>query len=143
MITLKVVTPEGPRYESDGIVAITIPTTSGVIMVKQDHVPLLSVLSTGELVIEKENGAITALAVSSGMLHVIHDNEVHVLADTAERAEDIDLERAEAARKRAEEYLKQKDSDENIDYALLQAKIEKELARISVARKYKKLKVKN
>lgn len=138
-ITLKVVTPEGYKYDSDGILAITIPTEAGVITVKEDHIPLLSVLMPGELIIEKEDNTFE-LAISAGMLHVIHDNEVHILADTAERAEDIDLERAEAARKRAEEYLKQKTSDENIDYAMLQAQINKELARISVAKKYRKLK---
>ena len=134
MIKLKIVTPEGISYDSSEVVSVTLPTTSGVITVLEDHIPLVSVLQAGEVVVRKGEHNIE-LAVSSGVVHVVENSEVHIMADTAERAEEIDLERAESARKRAEAFLKEKESAQDVDFAALQAKINKELARINVARR--------
>ena len=65
--------------------------------------------------------------------------EVYVMADAAERAEHIDVDRAEDARKRAEDLMKKQSNLADIDFARIQAKMEKELARISVGKKYRKL----
>ncbi len=139
-INFKIVTPEGTTYE-DRIDKVTIPTTSGAITVLPDHIPLVSVLKAGEMNIHKENTVVN-LAVSSGVLEIRPNSEVYIMADTAERSEEIDLERAEQARTRAEELLKQQENVIDIDFAYLQAKIEKELARISVGNKYRNLKLK-
>ena len=63
--------------------------------------------------------------------------ELYIVADTAERAEQIDIARAEAARQRAEELMKQQQIAD-VDYARIQAKLEKELARVRVGKKYRK-----
>ena len=68
-------------------------------------------------------------------------NKVRILADTAERAEHVSLERAEEARVRAEQLLREVKAGDDVMFARLQAKIEKELARAGVARKYRKIKV--
>jgi len=61
------------------------------------------------------------------------------LADTAERAEEIDIERADEARRRVEEMLKEKEKFDDLTFARMQAQLEKELARIHVGKKYRKL----
>ncbi len=138
MLDVTIVTPEGITYQST-VKQITIPTTSGQITVLTNHIPLVSVLKAGELVIQKEGGESVALAVSGGILEVQPDNKIYVMADTAERAEHIDIARAEAARARAEELLKQKDNMADVDFARIQASLEKELARLHVGKKYRNI----
>lgn len=132
----KIVTPFGVTY-NDNIQNVTIPTESGQVTIHENHIQMISILKPGELVVRKDDHDVT-LSISGGMLEVRQTGEVYVIADTAERAEDIDVERAEAARARAEELLKQKQDMEDVEFAKIQAKIEKELARLSVAKKYRK-----
>lgn len=134
---LKIVTPDGSTYESE-VDQVSVPTQTGEITVLPHHIPLVSVLKAGEIRIVKNNEEVI-LAVSTGVLEVRPNSEVYVLADTAERAEHIDLERAEASRKRAEELLQQKQSLEDVEFARLQAKMEKELVRLRVGKKYRKI----
>ena len=136
-ITFKIVTPEGVVYESD-IDKVTIPTEVGQITVLPNHTPIVSVLKAGELIVHKD-ATVYGLAVSGGVLEIRPTGEVYIMADTAERAEHIDIERAEAARVRAEELLKQEQFMADVDFARLQAVIEKELARLDVARKYRNI----
>ncbi len=138
---LKIVTPDGITYESE-IDQVSLPTQTGEITVLPQHIPLVSVLKAGEVRIQK-NGQEVELAVSGGVVEIRPKNEIYILADTAERAEHIDIERAEAARVRAQEVMKQTSITETIEFARLQAKIEKELARIQVGKKYKKLNIVN
>ena len=137
---IKVVTPNGRIFESDIAESITLPTESGVITIKEGHVPMMSLIAPGEVVVIEGNGSEHALAISKGSLQINKDNSVNVLADTAERAEEIDVERAEEARKKAIELRVQAESEANVNYAALQAKIEKELARVEVGKKWKNFK---
>lgn len=133
----RIVTPDGITFE-DEITQVSVPTQSGEITILPHHIPLVSVLKAGEIRITKENNE-TDIAVSTGVIEVRPQDEVYVIADTAERAEHIDLERAEAARKRAEELLQQRSTLEDMEFARLQAKLEKEMARLRVGKKYRKL----
>lgn len=135
----KIVTPDGPIYE-DQISQVTVPTKSGQITILPHHAALISALSSGEITIKKDDYTV-ALSVSNGALEVRADNKVYIIADTAERAENIDLERAEAGRKRAEELMAEKSALSDVEFARLQAKLEKEFARLRVGRKYKNIKV--
>lgn len=83
----------------------------------------------------KTEGKETLMVVSSGFIE-FNDNKLVVLADTAEAAEEIDLKRAEEARQRAEELKKEKVSMNEMEYARVAAAIEKEMARIRVAKKH-------
>lgn len=135
-LKFKIVTPNGVIYE-DEIDQLTIPTASGEITVLPNHIPLISILSAGELVVKKE-GVEIPMSVSSGIVEVRPNNELHIMAETAERAEHIDVERAEAGRLRAEELMKQQKFVDDVDFARVVAKMEKELARLRVGKKYKK-----
>jgi F-type H+-transporting ATPase subunit epsilon len=78
-------------------------------------------------------------AISQGLLEVERDSVVRIIADTADRAEEIDIEKAEEARKRAEEVMESGEDLEDVDYARLQAQIEQETAKIQVGKKYKRM----
>ena len=108
----------------------------GEITVLPNHIPLISVLTPGELIVKKAN-VIKVISVSGGFIEV-QAEKVVVLADTAERAEEIDIKRAEEAKKRAEEAMDKKHMDA-VEFAGLAAQIEKEMARIRVGRKYKRV----
>jgi len=101
-----------------------------------NHIPLVSQLSPGEIVIKNNGKEEGLMAVSGGFVEVLPD-QVVILADTAERAEDIDEARAEEARQKAEKLLKTKLIDVE-QFAMFTAQIEKEMARLKVARKYRK-----
>ncbi|MBI4250475.1 ATP synthase F1 subunit epsilon [Candidatus Uhrbacteria bacterium] len=131
---LSIVTPERVVF-SDEIEYVTLPTEEGEITVLEDHVPLVGILKPGELVISRAAEMIP-LAVSGGVVQV-RQQMVTILADTAERVEEIIEERAEEARRRAEQILAEKSFDA-VEYAVLSAKMEKELARLRVARKWRK-----
>ncbi len=128
-LTLEVVTPHGPvlKDEVDEVVA---PGSEGEFGVLPGHVPFVTTLKVGML-IYKKGGTTNYLFVNSGYSEISGDT-VLVLADSAEKAEDIDVERAKAAMKRAEELLKKQ---ENVDFARAQAALERAINRIQVAEK--------
>lgn len=136
MINLKMVTPERVVYDSE-VEEITLMTQSGEISILQNHIPLVSVLQPGEMRVKKD-GAEFPMVVTGGFLEVQKGSKVQILADAAERAEDIDLERAEEARKRAEEYIREKKFEDDVEYAALQAQLERALSRIRIAKKYRR-----
>ncbi|MDP2630806.1 MAG: ATP synthase F1 subunit epsilon [Candidatus Uhrbacteria bacterium] len=130
---LNIITPERIVFSED-VDQVTIPTQDGEITVLPHHIPLVGLLKAGELLI-KIGASIIPLVVSGGIVQVRADG-VTILADTAERVEEIIEERAEEARKRAEQVLAEKKFDTE-EYATIAAKLEKELARLHVARKWK------
>ncbi|MDP2586731.1 MAG: ATP synthase F1 subunit epsilon [Candidatus Komeilibacteria bacterium] len=133
-IQFKIATPEKVVYEAE-VDQITLPTKMGEITVLPNHLPLVSVLLPGEILV-KTGQEDLPLAVSGGFVEFT-DNKMTILADTAERVEEIDEQRAEAARSRIKDLLDKKVSAEAVDFTALAVKMEKELARLKVARKYK------
>lgn len=131
---LKIVTPEKVLY-SDLIDQVSLSTAMGQITILPHHLPLVSQLAPGEVVIIKDKNEEELMAVSGGLVEVLPD-QVVILADTAERAVEIDEARAEAARQKAESMLKEKLVDRE-QFAYLTAQLEKELARLRVVRKHK------
>jgi F-type H+-transporting ATPase subunit epsilon len=137
----QILTLAGSVY-SDEVERVTIPTKAGEITVLPRHTALVSLLAPGELRIKKGHHTVV-MAVSEGFLEVRpsrngkYVGEVIILADTAERAEHIDVEKAQVARERAEKALKEKDSLTEMEYARFLANLEKEMARIKVATRYK------
>ncbi len=132
-IRFKIITPERIVFE-DEVDQATLPTAEGEITVLPNHIPLISVLKSGELIVKK-GGEEIDIAVSGGIIEV-QNNEITILADTAERAEEIDVKRAEEAKKRAEELKSKRILADETQYAIVAANLEKNLARIKVAQKY-------
>ncbi len=137
-INLKIVTPEKVIYENNQVDQITIPTTTGEITVLPNHVPLVSILKSGEMIF-KENGQENFFALSGGFLEVKEHSEVLILADNVERAHEINIEKAEAAKARAEVQMSELKNTEDVDFARLQAVIDREANRLRVGNKYRKL----
>ncbi|MCC7105503.1 MAG: F0F1 ATP synthase subunit epsilon [Chloroflexi bacterium] len=102
-LTVQVVTAERSMLEESDVDMVVAPASEGEVGILPRHAALLATLNPGELRI-KRGGEETHMAVSGGFLQVANDR-VLVLADTAERAEEIDEARAEQARQRALELL--------------------------------------
>ncbi|KKP97703.1 MAG: ATP synthase epsilon chain [Candidatus Moranbacteria bacterium GW2011_GWD2_36_12] len=132
-IKLKIVTPERTLFEQE-VDQITLPVTDGEVTIMPDHRSYIASLKAGEVMF-KMDGKETLLVVSSGFVE-FNNNTLVVLADTAEAAGEIDLKRAEEARKRAEEIKNEKVTMSEMEYARVAAAIEKESARVRVARKH-------
>ncbi len=133
-IQFKIVTPEKTVFE-DTIDQATLPVADGEVTILPNHRSYIGALKAGEIMIKK-NGEEEIMSVSGGFVE-FNSNELTVLADTAERAEEIDMARAEEGKKKAEEIMKQKVSMEDSEYARVAAAIEKEMARLKVGRKHR------
>lgn len=128
-LRLNIVTAEREVLAEDGLDIVIAPGSEGELGILPQHAPLITTLDPGEL--RTRRGAEeTAIAISGGFLEV-RDDVVTVLADTAEQAEEIDVERAEAARRQAEETLRARPTD--MDILATQASLRKQLLRLRVA----------
>ncbi len=130
---IEIVTPYG-LIVSDYAEELTAPGIVGQITILPGHHPLLTSLKIGELSY-KIQGKTEHLAVSWGFAEVTFD-KVTVLVETAEKSVDIDLTRAEAAKKRAEERLKALTEDD-ADFFTAKTSYEKALIRLEVAKRAK------
>ena len=135
---LQIITPEKTVF-SEEVDQVTLMTKDGEITVLPHHIPLVSLLQPGELRYLK-NGVEYHLAVSGGFAEVRPDGSLAILADTAEHAAEIDLVRAQEAHDRAAKLMSEPRRRDEVDYAGLQAQMEKALARLKVGNKYRKLK---
>lgn len=126
-LRLEIVTPDGRVFNSE-VDEVTATGSEGEFGVLPGHAPFITTLKIGMLTARKGN-EVMYFFVNSGYAEVGPDKVV-VLADSAERAEDIDVERAKAAMKRAEERLKKK---EEIDFARAESSLERATMRIQIA----------
>jgi F-type H+-transporting ATPase subunit epsilon len=136
MLKIKVVTPD--KVLVDEIIdSVSIPTTSGMITVLSKHVPLVSTIKSGEMVVRKA-GTGMGYAVFKGLVnvrpHMKGLTEVVVLLERSEPIEELDHARAEEALARARALAEENENDE--DFALFEGLIEKELNRVRVAVKH-------
>src|SRR3989338_11494306 len=137
-IQFEIVTPKRVVLK-DEILQITSPTRAGEITVLPNHIPLVSSLVPGVVHVKKKNGEDEVISISGGFLEVLKDKVV-ILADTAERAEEIDLARAEEAHRRAAELKQQARAGERVNFAEINAALERELARTKAVKRWRKLK---
>lgn len=138
MLKIKVITPD--KVLVDEIIdSVSIPTTSGVISVRSKHVPLVSTIKSGEMVVHKAGSGI-GYAVFKGLVNVRPHRkgltEVVVLLERSEPIEELDHARAEEALARARALAEEKEDD--LDFGMFESLIEKELNRVKIARKYKR-----
>jgi len=133
-IQLIVVTPERQLLR-ESVVEVTMPGLDGQLGILPGHAPLMTELGIGELAYRTSaSSQPVVLAVISGFAEVLGDR-VTILAETAERAEEIDLARAEEAKARAEKRLAAGDS--NIDWDRANIALQRSVIRIQIARKYR------
>ncbi|MBC8512628.1 MAG: F0F1 ATP synthase subunit epsilon [Dehalococcoidia bacterium] len=127
-LRLEIITAER-QVLADDIDILVAPGIEGELGILPHHAPLMTMLQPGELLIRKD-GEETYMVVTGGFLEVRPD-KVIVLADACERAEEIDVARAEEAKRRAEERLKTRPPD--MEAASIEAALRRSLTRLRVA----------
>ena len=128
-IMLDIVTAERIVY-SEEVDAVIAPGAEGQLGILPHHAPLMTILQSGELVVRRGSEE-DIMAISGGFLEVRPDRVI-VLADSAERAEEIDIARAEEAKQRAEQRLEERYVPA-VDAARAEAALRRSLIRPKVA----------
>jgi len=127
---LELVTAERLIF-ADDVNAVIAWGVQGQMTILPHHAPLMTMLQPGDILIRKDNEE-QYLACVGGFLEVRPD-KVIILADACERAEEIDIARAEAAKRRAEQILKERPT--GVDTAAAEAALRRSLARLKVAQR--------
>jgi F-type H+-transporting ATPase subunit epsilon len=134
-IQCDIVTQERTVF-SEAVSYISLPGANGVMGVLPNHTALLTTLQFGEVMVRNPAGEEQYFAIGGGFAEVQPDRVV-ILADSAEQAEEIDLERAESARERAvEEMSSGLVSDDPDTYAQIQASLMRARIRLNVGRRH-------
>ncbi|WML46236.1 F0F1 ATP synthase subunit epsilon [Neobacillus sp. PS3-40] len=128
-IKVNVVTPNGPVFESD-VEMVSTKALSGELGILPGHIPLVAPLEIGAVRLKKD-GKTELIAVSGGLLEVRPD-QVTILAQAAEVATDIDVERALRAKERADQRLHEK-SQEDTDFKRAQLALQRAINRLAVS----------
>lgn len=131
--TLKLISPKGVIFEGE-VVEASMPTPDGQVTLLAGHMPLITLLSPGEIIIRGGNKE-HFLATEGGVAYV-SKNMVKILADTAESADSIDSAKIEEAKHRAENLMK--NARDDVEFARAEALLEKQLAKIHFIKKRKK-----
>jgi len=134
-IFFELITPENIVLHEE-VDQITLPTMDGEITILPNHIPLVAQLVPGVAVLRRKDKD-EDVAVSGGFIQVNGNNHVRVLADTAERGVNLNLDDIEKAKQRAQEVMKNAARGDDETFAHAAAELERELARYRVARKYK------
>jgi F-type H+-transporting ATPase subunit epsilon len=129
---LEIVTPERAVVR-DSATEAQIPGKNGYLGILPGHAPLITELAVGEINYRKPSGVVEHLAVAWGFAEVLGD-KVTILAETAEKAEEIDVARAQKAEERAEQRLQSHDPETDFERARIA--LERALTRIQVAGKH-------
>jgi F-type H+-transporting ATPase subunit epsilon len=132
-LRLSVVTPRGEVF-TDEVDMVVIPGAEGQLGILPNHSPLFTNLSHGELSIKKGEET-TPMAVAGGFAEVV-PGKVTILTDMAVRAGEIDVLKAEEARRRAERLMEEKRSER--DFAAAEASLKRALLELKVAKKYRR-----
>jgi F-type H+-transporting ATPase subunit epsilon len=112
---------------------VSLPGTEGIMGILPNHAPLLTALTFGEVMVRKD-GDQQYFAIGGGFAEVRPD-QVTILADSAERADEINIERAQQARERAEEAMKEGVPGDSAAYAQIEAALRRAQIRIDVSRR--------
>src|SRR5262245_52136400 len=129
-LKLEIVTPDGTVYSED-VNMVTLPGVEGQMGIYPRHVPLMSQMVPGEIIVSK-GGQEYFLAIGEGLIEVTGDH-VALLTDMAIAVEKIDEAKVEEARQRAEAHLREKLSDEEV--ASVNASLARSLAQLQVKRR--------
>ena len=134
-IHVQIVTPEKTLYESD-VDSLTCTTETGEITILPNHIALVTVILAGDIHIIKQN-EIIPMVTGQGILQ-ISENKCSLLVNTAEHIEGVDIERAQNAAERARSYMESKQFASDVEYARMQALLDRNIARIRGVQKWKK-----
>lgn len=137
-ITFEIVTPEKLVLREE-VLRATIPTQSGEVTILPNHIPLVSILKPGIIEIETVDKKVDLIASAGGFLEVLA-TKIVVLADYAERADNLDEQEIEAARLKAEKARQDASSSDDVDFADITAKLEMELFKTKALNRWRRIK---
>ena len=133
-LSVEIITAEEIVQTEENLDVLIVPGSEGQLAILPRHAPLMTTLDYGELIFRRGANE-TSFAIGGGFLEV-HSNKVTILADIAENADEIDAERAEEARNRAEERLQNTHADQtSVDLARAQASLQRALLRLNIVEK--------
>jgi len=133
----EIITPEKVVYKNE-VEEVVLPTRGGQIAILPNHVAILTQVTSGEIILKKDNKE-QYLAVTGGFLEV-NNNNVSILADYAVRSEEIEVEKAIQAQKRAEKIIKE--SSEKVsekDFAFAESQLRRSILELKVASRKRKI----
>jgi F-type H+-transporting ATPase subunit epsilon len=133
-LLFEIVTPERLAF-SEEVEEVVVPGTLGELGILPGHVPFLSTLQTGVMMV-RQDGREIYYAVSGGFIEV-HEDHVILLAESAERADEIDVERALASKARAEALLKTTEDANELQFKKADLRLKRALTREEVARRFR------
>ncbi|MEX2425143.1 MAG: F0F1 ATP synthase subunit epsilon [Thermomicrobiaceae bacterium] len=131
-LSVEIITGERVVYEESDVDMVVAPGADGALGLLPNHAPLFTLLSLGEMRVVK-GGEEQSLAVFGGFLEIAGDH-VRILADAAERAEEIDVDRAEEARQRAESF-KSEGARATEDMIRAEAAMRRSMVRLKISRR--------
>jgi F-type H+-transporting ATPase subunit epsilon len=132
-LSLEIVTAERHVLSEDDVDQVTAPSADGEITILPRHASLMALLQPGVLRVRKRGGE-TEYAITGGFLEV-HQSRVRVLADAAERADEIDLRRVEEAAERARALLANRGQMRSDDFAAAVAELRRSQVRLKIVRR--------
>ena len=128
-LQVNVVTPDGIAFQHRAK-AVTATTTDGGITIMPNHTPIIVPLAIADLIVTR----VTDIAVNGGIMEV-RDNVVNIIANSAERARDIDIDRAEVAKERAEKRMAEaRDFKNEKEFQRAKISLSKAINRIGVSK---------
>lgn len=136
-LNVEIVTPNGLSYKNDTAKLVVVRTVEGDLGILPNHAPIIVPLAIDEVRIKADLHATDedVVAINGGIMEV-RDNLLTIIADSAERAEEIDVSRAERARERAEEEIEVAREDHDVDQLRrAEVALNRAINRINVARK--------
>lgn len=133
LLHLAIITPDRTVFEGD-VDSVSLPTPDGEITILPHHIPLLSILVAGSILV-RQNVDEYLFAVSRGAIEV-DGQSIRILAETADRAADLEEEAIERAKEEAQRLMSDKQGDTE-GFAQASAMLERELARLKVVRKHR------
>jgi F-type H+-transporting ATPase subunit epsilon len=131
-LKLKIITPVSVTLSEEEITSISLTTSEGQITVLPGHIPLVTRVSPGELTFQK-NGKESSFVVTEGFMKLDRVGNLTVLSDYAIRSDEIEIAKVEAAKKKAEEAMRQKTSER--DFVVAEAELRKTLLELRVSQK--------
>lgn len=132
-LILEIITPEKSVFKEE-VDEVIVPTSEGEIAILPNHVNLLTTIAPGAIIAKKGSDS-HPIAITGGFVEV-NNNKVSILADYAIRAQDIEIARAEEAKKRAEKVMQEKTSEK--DFKIAQGELLKSLLELKIASKHRR-----
>src|SRR5680860_1065513 len=136
-IQFEIVTPERVVLKQD-VLQATVPTKDGEITVLPDHIPLVSILKPGVIETKNEAGEVEIMSISGGFIEV-QKGKIIILADSAEKASELNEEKLIAAKKKAEEEKEKAEKSNYYDLSAVAIKLETVMARERALHKWRRL----